>query len=74
MIIEIEYIVDKNRDIRVVLSKGQHIIWNRDGIYKLIPQPVIENKIRNETIEATFRWYEGYPIPPTIARLLVGDN
>lgn len=59
------------------------ILWHRDGLYRLIPTPILTNLIdvynnRKKTLDThissfSIRWEQGIDVDPKIARILLGE-
>jgi len=69
-----------------LLKRSQAVLWNRDGMYGLVPLALVKNAIKYETdINKTrdpidrrhyleFTWGETEEIPPETGRVLERDG
>ena len=66
-----------------LIKKPQAVLWNRDGMYGLIPRAMVVNNIRwltdiNKTapfpLELIFTWGETLEIPPETGQTLERDG
>lgn len=54
------------------------ILWQRNGLFRLIPQPVVANavdiyNIRFGKCDIVIRWEQGIDLDPKIAHILLGE-
>ena len=75
---EFDYIVSDKDAIRLTCADKKYIrplLWNRNGIYRIVPA----SRIKNET-ERTGKkclpiyWVSGIQISAKFARLIIGDD
>lgn len=51
------------------------VLWCRDGLFRLIPRPVIINlsDAHRTTHDFFIRWEQGVDLDPKIAKILLGE-
>lgn len=78
MMIEIEYrICREDSLVATISSPKRHILWNRNGLYKLFSSAFIENIgefCQGDYNKATLHWHEGASISSDTAKLLIGND
>ena len=82
------YIISKETKIQVnpptEIINGQKIrfpwlpiLWNRNGLFRIVPVGVLKNKMESITVEMgshRIHWDEAIPVDQTFARLLLGED
>lgn len=73
-----DYIVSGKDAINLTSAGEKHIrplLWNRNGIYRIVPASRIKNDLEHTGKANTLiYWFSGIQISPIFARLIIGDD